>query len=167
MPMQKGGFSLVELLVAAVILSLLTGLVLPNSQSWLARQRRDGALQGLLHGLELARAGAVAKGEACAMALTASGWAEPLSRDLPPCSGVRDLTASAPDVLITPNNSNDLVIGPTGLVTGAGTVVVGHNHLEQQRCLVIAPPLGTVRVGIYDKDREKCVKDKDKDENKN
>jgi len=156
---QQEGFSLVELLVTAALLSLLAGLVLPRGQGWLARQRRDGALQSLFHGLEVSRAGAVAKGKACAMALTASGWAEPISSSASTCSGINDLTASAPGLRITTNMTRDVEIGPTGLFSGsAGTVVVGHKDLTMERCFVIALPLGTVRTGVYDNDRKTCIK---------
>ena len=154
---QGAGFSLVELLVTAVLLSLLAGLVLPREHNWLARQRRDGALQSLFHGLEVSRSGAAAQGKACAMALTASGWAEPLTSASPTCSGIRDLTATAPGLRITTNMTQDVEIGPTGLFSGtAGTVVVGHKDLTVERCFVIALPLGTVRTGVYD--NGKCVK---------
>ena len=156
---QQGGFSLVELLITAVLLGLLAGLVLPRGQGWLARQRRDGALQSLFHGLEVSRAGAVGKGKACAMALTPSGWAEPLSSSSPTCSGINDLTANAPGLRITSNMTGDVEIGPTGLLSGAaGTVVVGHKDLTMERCFVIALPLGTLRTGIYDNDSRKCIK---------
>ena len=149
-----------ELLVTAVLLGLLAGLVLPRGQNWLARQRRDGAVQSLFHGLVVSRAGAAAKGRACAMALTEAGWGEPLNSSPPPCSGINDLTAAASGLRITTNMTGDVVIGPTGLLSGAGgTVVVGHRDLAMERCLVIAPPLGTVRTGVYDNDKKKCVKD--------
>lgn len=156
---QDAGFSLVELLVTAVLLSLLAGLVLPRGQNWLARQRRDGAMQSLFHGVEVSRSGAMAKGKACAMALTPSGWAEPLSSSSPTCSGISDLTASAPGLRITTNMTRDVEVGPTGLFTGTGgTVVVGHRDLTMERCFVIALPLGTVRTGIYDNKSKKCIK---------
>ena len=161
---QEEGFSLVELLITAALLSLLAGLVLPRGQNWLARQRRDGALQSLFHGLEVSRSGAVARGKPCAMALTPSGWGEPLNSSSPPCSGINDLTANAPGLSITTNMTQDLQIGSTGLLTGGvGTVVVGHRDLTVERCFVIALPLGTVRTGVYDNERRKCIKDeKDK-----
>ncbi|MYF19998.1 MAG: prepilin-type N-terminal cleavage/methylation domain-containing protein [Synechococcus sp. SB0677_bin_5] len=159
---KEAGFSLVELLVTAVLLSLLAGLVLPRGQNWLARQRRDGAVQSLFHGLEVSRSGAAAKGKACAMALTESGWGEPLNSSSPTCSGIGDLTATAPGLRITANMTQDVEIGPTGLLTGSvgagGTVVVGHKDLTVERCFVIALPLGTVRTGVYDNDNRKCVK---------
>lgn len=154
------GFSLVELLVTAILLSLLAGLVLPRGQNWLARQRRDGAMQSLFHGLEVSRAGAVAKGSACAMAVTPSGWGEPLSSTAPTCSGISNLTANAPGLRITTTMTRDVEIGPTGLLSGAGgTVVVGHRDLSMERCFVVALPLGTVRTGVYDSNKNKCVKD--------
>ena len=153
------GFSLVELLVTAVLLSLLAGLVLPRGQGWLARQRRDGALQSLFHGLEVSRSGAAAKGRACAMALTESGWAEPLTSSSPPCSGINNLTADAPGLHVTTNMTRDVEIGPTGLLSGTGgTVVVGHKDLATRRCFVISPPLGTIRTGVYDNDGKRCIK---------
>ena len=156
---QEAGFSLVELLVTAVLLSLLAGLVLPRGQGWLARQRRDGALQSLFHGLEVSRSGAVAKGSACAMALTESGWAAPLSSSSPTCSGINDLTANASGLRITTNMTRDVEIGATGLLSGAGgTVVVGHKDLTMERCFAISPPLGTVRTGVYDTASKKCIK---------
>lgn len=161
---KETGFSLVELLITAVLLGLLAGLVLPRGQNWLARQRRDGAVQSLFHGLEVSRAGAAAKGRACAMALTESGWAEPLNSVSPTCSGINDLTAGAPGLRITTNMTRDVEIGSTGLLSGAGgTVVVGHRDLTMERCFVISPPLGTVRPGVYDNDKKRCVKhEKDK-----
>lgn len=164
MARKEAGFSLVELLITAVLLSLLAGLVLPRSQNWLARQRRDGAVQSLFHGLEVSRAGALAKGKSCAMALTESGWGEPLNSSSPTCSGINDLSATAPGLHITTNMTRDLEIGPTGLLTGGGgTVVVGHRDLAMERCFVIALPLGTVRTGVYDNDQQRCVKhEKDK-----
>ena len=149
-----------ELLVATALLGLLAGLVLPRGQGWLARQRRDGALQSLSHGLEVSRAGAAANRKACAMALTSSGWSEPLTSSSPTCPGINDLTANAPGLSIASNMKRDVEIGPTGLLSGAGgTVVVGHKGLTVKRCFVISPPLGTIRTGIYNDNHSKCIKD--------
>ena len=146
----QAGFSLLELLVALVIVGLLAALGFSGGGETLARQRLEVALRRLDQGIQRARAEAQRRGVACGMSLKGAAWAPPSGGDLPPCqhneeslqepmvAGVLQVEHNLPAVLRFSSN---------GLVLDAGTVVLSTPGTSLRRCLVMALPLGITRLG--------------------
>lgn len=141
--------TLPELLLAALVIALLASLGLGAAGRSLARTRVEAAARQLTVVLEQARSGAETRGLPCALALSSQGWVEPtgadLDAELPPCP-VRE-TPLPQEVRLQHNLPSALRISSNGLVLDGGTVVLSGGGSDLQRCLVIALPLGMVRMG--------------------
>jgi len=149
------GLTLPEALVALAVLGLLAGLSLPSGVEALARLRLEAAGRRLGQGLEQAREEAVRRGQPCALSLGASGWQPGAVADLPSCfepreglnepglQGALELRHNFPAALRFSRN---------GLVLDGGTAVLSTPGTAVRRCLVLAPPLGVVRLGRYQGD---------------
>ncbi|CAK6699447.1 MULTISPECIES: GspH/FimT family protein [unclassified Synechococcus] len=146
------GFSLTELLVGVTVLLLLAGLAIQAGGESMARQRLEVATRRLVLGIERGRSAAERQGRPCGLSLAPGGWQEPQSGSLAGCeqaamplgegveNGTIELSHNLPDTLRFSSN---------GLVLDGGTVVLSSEGTELRRCLVMALPLGVVRVGRY------------------
>lgn len=146
------GYSLTEMLVGVSVLLLLAGLAIYVGAESMARQRLEVATRRLVLGLERGRAAAEQLGRPCGLSLTPAGWEDPLKGSLAGCeraamplvegveNGSIQLSHNLPDTLRFTSN---------GLVLDGGTVVLTSAGTELRRCLVMAPPLGVVRLGRY------------------
>ena len=146
------GFSLTELLVGVTVLLLLAGLAIQAGGESMARQRLEVATRRLVLGIERGRSAAERQGRPCGLSLAPGGWQEPQSGSLAGCeqaamplgegveNGTIELSHNLPDTLRFSSN---------GLVLDGGTVVLSSAGTELRRCLVMALPLGVVRVGRY------------------
>ncbi|CAK6692248.1 GspH/FimT family protein [Synechococcus sp. BA-124 BA4] len=150
------GFTLPELLVAVVVLGLLAALGVMQGGETLARQRVEAATRRLAQGLERGRAEAEEQGRPCGLSLGAQGWEEPAGGGLEPCSkAVMPLAEGAGQgdpssgLRLVHNLPAELRFSSNGLVLDGGTVVVSGSGTELRRCLVMALPLGVVRLGRY------------------
>ncbi|QPN58679.1 GspH/FimT family protein [Synechococcus sp. CBW1002] len=146
------GFSLAELLVTVAVLLLLAAMAIGGAQGSLATLRVESAARRVLLGLSEGRACAERRGEPCALSLTADGWQEPATGSLPACrEGRIDLTEAIDGGAIRlVDNLPELVrFSSNGLVLDGGTVVLSADGTELRRCLVMALPLGVVRLGRY------------------
>ena len=98
------------------------------------------------------RAVAEASGQPCALELGEQGWQAPTGGELPGCAqpitGLDD-GGQAAGVELSHNLPAALRFSSTGLVLDGGTVVLSSEGTELRRCLVIALPLGFVRLGRY------------------
>jgi len=149
------GFTLPEALVALAVLALLAGLSLPSGVEALARQRLEAAGRRLGQGLEQAREEARRRGQPCALSLGATGWQPGATAGLPSCFEPRDgLNEPAlPGALeLRHNFPASLRFSRNGLVLDGGTAVLSTAGTTLRRCLVLAPPLGVVRLGRYQSD---------------
>ncbi len=146
------GHSLPELLVAIAVLGLLAGLALREGGESLALQEVEAASRRLAQGIERARAAAEERGRPCGMSLGRQGWEPPELEGLDPClDSVQPLDEGVgrDAVELRHNFPPQLRFSSEGLVLDGGTVVVSHAGTELRRCLVMALPLGFVRVGRY------------------
>lgn len=146
------GFSLTELLVGVSVLLVLAGLAIQAGGESMARQRLEVATRRLVLGIERGRAEAERLGRPCGLSLGAGGWQAPSSGSLIGCeraamalgegveNGSIELNHNLPDTLRFSSN---------GLVLDGGTVVLTSAGTELRRCLVMALPLGVVRLGRY------------------
>ena len=144
------GFSLVELLLAIVVMGLLAALSVGVGQQSLALMRVEASSRRLALGLEQAREAAERHGQPCALELGPMGWREPSGGSLPGCS----INAAAEEALeenvqLRHNLPAALRFSSNGLVLDAGTVLISSAGSDLRRCLVLSLPLGVVRLGRY------------------
>lgn len=155
-PQAAAGLTLPEALVALAVLALLAALALPSGVEALARQRLEAATRRLAQGLEQARDEALRRGQPCALSLGALGWqAAVAAGGLPSC--LQRNEALGESVLPGPlqlrhNVPAALRFSRNGLVLDGGTAVLSTPGTALRRCLVLAPPLGVVRLGRYQAD---------------
>ncbi len=146
------GFSLPELLVGVTVLAVLAGLALMAGGETLARQGVEAATRRLAQGIERARAEAEERGRPCGLSLGAGGWEAPAPGGLAPCAqAVRSLDEGVEQGTVQLNQTLPPVLrfSSNGLVLDGGTVVLSSGGTPLRRCLVMALPLGVVRLGRY------------------
>ncbi len=149
---HEAGFTAPELMVTAAVLALLATLALMQGGETLARQRLEVATRRLALGLERGRAEAERLGTPCALSLTPTGWDMPQQSSLPGCdraaTGLGEEVGSG-GVELHHNLPEALRFSSNGLVLDGGTVVLSRAGTTLKRCLVLALPLGIVRLGRY------------------
>jgi Tfp pilus assembly protein FimT len=147
-----GGHTLPELLVVASLLGVLALPALRQAGASLATQRVESASRLVALGLERGRAAAQRSGRPCALRLDAEGWGEPQGSSLPACEGGRISLAAAGDeagIRLRHNLPAAVRFTTNGLVLDGGTVVVAADGTPLERCVVMALPLGVVRMGRW------------------
>ena len=134
---SRPAFSLPELLIAVTLLGLLAALALPSGQGALARMRVEAASRSLMVEIERGRDRALRDGRPVLLALEGEQGllAEALSTD-----GGLEVHHNLPEALRVTAN---------GLLIDGGTVVVASPATPLRRCLVLALPLGVLRLGQY------------------
>ena len=145
------GISLVEVLIAVVIMAILAGIAFGSGGDELARQRLESATRRLVIGIERGRLAALRTAQPCNLSLGPSGW------EVPPdgstvCAGAAmglGEGVAGGEVQLSHNFPAALRFSSNGLVLDGGTVVLTAKGTELKRCLVMALPLGIVRVGRY------------------
>lgn len=150
-----GGFTLPELAVALAVLALLLGMALRSGGESLARQRLEAATRRLAQGIERARSEARRQGRPCALSLEGGAWREPSGGTLAGCrtAAMGLAEPAAPGAISVHHNlPAALRFSANGLVLDGGTVVLTAAGTPLQRCLVMALPLGVVRLGRYEGD---------------
>ena len=120
------------------------------SQEQRHRQRVEAVANEWLAGIQLARAEAERRQTACGLSLAARGWQEPSDGNLPACATA--LQVFSDEVNLVHNFPATLRFSANGLVIDGGVVVLSKAGTGLQRCLVLALPLGLVRLGRYDAD---------------
>ena len=136
-----------------IVVGLLGGLGcwgLSCSQEQRHRQRVEAVANEWLAGIQLARAEAERSQTACGLSLAARGWQEPSDGNLPACATA--LKVFSDEVNLVHNFPATLRFSANGLVIDGGVVVLSKAGTGLQRCLVLALPLGLVRLGRYDAD---------------
>ncbi|MCP9807943.1 GspH/FimT family pseudopilin [Cyanobium sp. HWJ4-Hawea] len=167
---SRAGFSSVELVVVIAIVAILAAISFQQGGEVLARQRLESSTRRLAIGIERGRLAAQRKGEPCGLSLGPTGWQVPLDGSAT-CLGARlglgegvadagrnDAGRNDAGVTVSHNLPAVLRFTPNGLVLDAGTVVLTTSGTQLRRCLVIALPLGIVRLGRYGADPTKNLK---------
>ena len=142
--------TLTEQLVVVALLGGLGSWGLALGQEKRQRQKVDAAAGELLAGIQLARAEAERRQLACGLSLDRGGWQEPVDGSLPACA--RGLKRFGDAVTLAHSFPATLRFSANGLVIDGGVVVLSQSGTELRRCLVMALPLGLVRLGRYDAD---------------
>ena len=152
----EAGVTLLELLVGLAVVLLMAQVALQSTAEPMARQAVEGATRRLAQGVELGRSDARRLGQPCALQLTAEGWAAPSDPALPPCRRALEALGEplTPRVHVVHNLPDQVRFSRLGLVIDGGTVVIAAEGTPLRRCLVMALPLGMVRLGRYEADPE-------------
>ncbi len=147
------GFTVVEMLIAASVLALLAGACFGSASETLARQRVEAASRRLEQGIEEARTNAEQRRSACSLALAKEAWLAAADAALPPClaedTPLSEGLAGNEQLQLRHNLPAELRFTANGLLIDGGTVVIGAAGTALKRCLVVALPLGVVRIGRY------------------
>ena len=148
------GFTLLEVLIVLALVTVLAGIVLPLPRRHGDRMVLQQAMRRLRLGLDRGRLAAERSGQPCAVHLSTQGWVAPPSNLLPVCEGALTTLANpATEGLNLHSNLPDsLRFSSNGLILDGGMVVLSHRRLPRASCLVIAPPLGITRSGVYQGD---------------
>jgi len=152
---EPRGFSLLELLMAGAVLTLLSGVTLVHAGRDRSRQQLHQAAQRLQVAIDRGRLVAQRQHRACVIALTER---EPSadSASLPPCAGVMPLLVQlqreGPGVRWHANLPVQLRFSRNGLLLDGGLVVFSHQASTLRPCVVISLPLGVTRQGVYGAD---------------
>jgi len=149
---HTAGFSLPEALVAVALLGLLASLGTVGTQRQLARMRVEAAIRRVASGIEAGRAAALRRGRPCGLTLSEEGWETLAGGELIGCAeAARSLSegVAAGEVQLSHTLPEEVRFSANGLVLDGGTVVVAAPGTELRRCLVMALPLGVVRLGRY------------------
>jgi len=142
------------------IVGLLVVLAFNAGGEAVARQRLEASARSLGQGIDMARREAIRRGQPCGLTLGLRGWQSPNGGELASCYGsyepgqnFRDNSWSdASDLAgleLIHNLPAVVRFSSNGLVLDGGTVVLGARGTALRRCLVMALPLGIVRVGRY------------------
>jgi prepilin-type N-terminal cleavage/methylation domain-containing protein len=134
------GFSLVELLVAVLLLGLLAALVWPSGQQALAVLRVEAGLRMVVREIERQRDQALRSGEPQLLALEGPAGLMHQAQQEQPLPELQWSSTLPPALRIAAN----------GLVIDGGTLVLAASSHQVQRCLVLSLPLGVMRLGRYD-----------------
>ncbi len=152
---QARGFTLPELLIGVVILGLLTTMGLNAGNGYLKRQQLEGATRRLILGLEKGRDAARKQGAACALQLTAAGWAKPASSNPAPCD-VNSLQLmesmgwpGEAQLQFSHTFSGPVIFTANGLVNSGGTAMLTIAGSNLVRCVVVSAVMGVTRAGSY------------------
>ena len=151
-PARNDGVSLVELLVVAMLLGATALISFRQAHQALAQERLESASRRLAQGLEQGRLAAVRSGGPCGMSLDQEGWQPAQDASLPACTGLLALHGEGidPGEVRMEHNFPALVrFSSNGLVLDGGTVRLWAPGTELVRCLVMALPLGVVRLGRW------------------
>jgi prepilin-type N-terminal cleavage/methylation domain-containing protein len=136
----EAGFSLPEVLVGVVVLSLLAAIGGWSGRGFLARQRVEVAARELVVAIERQRDLALREGT-------------PRSLEVDGPGGLLDAAGVAGGGLeLRHNLPAELRLTANGLLLDGGTVVVAGPGTELRRCLVMALPIGVLRLGRYSGD---------------
>ena len=145
------GFSLAEVLIAASLMAILAGIAYGSGGDAVARQRLEGATRRLVIGIDRGRQAALGRAQPCSLSLGSGGWQVPLDGSAV-CAGAPmglGEGVAEGEVQVHHNFPEALRFSSNGLVLDGGTVVLSSKGTQLQRCLVMALPLGIVRVGRY------------------
>lgn len=139
------GWTLPELLLVVGLVLALAAWVSRGDAEVQARQRLQAASQKVVGGLEEARATAEREGQACGLALGATGWQEPVGGGLSACRVLEPQLGAG--VEVSHNLPNPVRFSANGLVLDGGTVWLKSKGTALVRCVVVSLPLGVTRVG--------------------
>lgn len=115
-PVRRAGFTLIELIIAIAVMSILLLLAFPNFSIWVQNTQIRTAGEAILSGMQLARAEAIRRNTSVELQMdAASGWT---ARVVSPAAVIQSRTAqegtSTAVVTTTPAGSNKVTFNGFG-----------------------------------------------------
>ncbi len=146
-PKNNSGFTLLEMLVTAVIVGVIAAVTLPNLLGFLNRNRINDAMGQVEGALKEAQKQAIRTGKSCSITVNANAIVNPVSNGC--LLSNRDLNNL---IQLTSSRASITFSGKGNITLPAPVIVISMangNGTNQQRCVVIQNSLGSIRTGIY------------------
>ena len=157
-PKKNSGFTLIEMLVAVIIIGVLAGASVPNILGLLNRNRINTSISELESGLRQAQKQAVRLGKRCEIDVNDDGLS---NAGVDGVDGCLLSTIVLHDLVELNSNRDTIVISAKGniIINDANNpkpILVANipNLSKEQRCVVIESRLGAMRTGDYDEDKD-------------
>ena len=99
---REGGFTLVEMMIAVIILAIIATLALPSFQTMIENQRLRTTAESVLAGFQLARAEAIRRNARVRLVMAGAGWTVELDDDIGIDIQVRPAGESGGSLTVTP-----------------------------------------------------------------
>lgn len=150
------GFTLIELMVALVIVGVIGAIAAPNFIGLLNRIRVDSALEKLLGAVKETQRMSMKYGKSCRININPT--TNTLSATKSNC--LSNSRAINENIIIRTNLSGSIPSIPfsyKGSTTKMGTIVLSSDFTDMQKCFVISLGLGIMRVGNYIGDKNGSV----------
>lgn len=143
------GFTLVEMVVTAIILGVLAAVSVPNLLGMYNRQRANATLEKVEGAIKEAQRLAIRNGRSCTIDIdnserTISGGCLLSSREFG-------------DYITLNSDQNTISFTAKGTIPNAAMIRVGSEYTNADRCLVITAGIGLIRTGDYDSVENTCV----------
>ena len=141
---KNQGFTLVEILIALVILGVLSAIAAPSFLSLFSRNKVNDALNQVRGALQEAQRQAIRNSKSCTVTINTTD-----KKVTSPCLVMGDRTLDSSVGIAT--NETTIQFSHKGTITlpDAGTVVLSNADTAKKLCLVISSPLGIIRTGEY------------------
>ena len=154
------GFTLIELMVALVIIGIIAAIASPNFLGLLNRIKVNNALEELLGAIKETQRLAMRHGKSCRININ------PSNNILNAADNECSLSTRKIDenVIIRTNLSGsppNISFSHKGSTTKMGTIVLSSNLTDTQKCFVISLGLGIMRTGNYTGSRTGSIEPSD------
>ncbi len=141
----NSGFTLVELLSAAVLIGIVTAVTAPNVIGMIRSQKVSGSMGSINGAIRETQKQAIRKGERCTVNIDDVN--NLITGDC--LLNEREINEHVDIRTTLPGNPPKISFSSKGNTTNGGTIVVSSDASEFQRCFVIAQGLGIMRTGKY------------------
>jgi len=143
------GFTLVEMVVTAIILGVLAAVSVPNLLGMYNRQRANATLEKVEGAIKEAQRLAVRNGRSCTININNS------ERSI--SGGCLLSSRKFGDYITLNSDRNTVSFTAKGTSPNAATIRVGSEYTNIDRCLVITTGIGLIRTGDYNSVENTCV----------